>query len=426
MTTPRPLNILISGSGIAGPCLAYWLHRLIPSCSITILERSPVPRHGGQAVDLRSASVPIVDKMNLLEKVRAKSTTEAGVQFVYANGKTKATFPASGNVEQQSGTSEFEILRGDLAKIFMDATQDLPRIKYVFDEMITAIGQSDGKAAHVTFANGLPSGEYDLVVGADGMMSRTRKLVFGTGHAEKDYVHPLGQYAVLFTMPRQEQDTKFAQWYNADRGRLLLLRPDSDGNTRVYAAVSDKNLNRFSELAAAIKKGNRKEQEAWFEKEFDGAGFESERCMQQMKKADDFYIQQIAQVKMNTWSKGRIALVGDAAYCPSPVSGVGTASAVIGSYVLAGELSRSQDDIPHALTQYELRLRPYISKAQKLPPGVPQIANPQTKWGIWIFNKATGVASSSLVKGLGGLAGKLMPAFGGTKYPFPEYERFGS
>jgi 2-polyprenyl-6-methoxyphenol hydroxylase-like FAD-dependent oxidoreductase len=98
-----PLNILISGSGIAGPCLAFWLHKLLPTCTITILERSPVPRHGGQAVDLRSASVPIVTKMGLLDTVRDKTTTEEGVQFVYLDGKTKATFPASGNVEAQSG-----------------------------------------------------------------------------------------------------------------------------------------------------------------------------------------------------------------------------------------------------------------------------------------------------------------------------------
>lgn len=108
-TSNPPLNILISGSGIAGPCLAYWLHRLIPTCTITILERSPVPRHGGQAVDLRSASVPIVEKMDLLSAVRDKTTTEEGVQFVYLDGRTKATFPVSGSVEAQSGRA-YEVL----------------------------------------------------------------------------------------------------------------------------------------------------------------------------------------------------------------------------------------------------------------------------------------------------------------------------
>ncbi|KAF1348382.1 FAD/NAD(P)-binding domain-containing protein [Lizonia empirigonia] len=233
MSNPGPpLNILISGSGIAGPCLAFWLHKLIPTCTITILERSPTPRHGGQAVDLRSASVPIVSKMGLLDAVRDKTTTEEGVQFVYADGKTRATFSASGNVESQSMTSEFEVLRGDLAKIFMDVTQSMERITYVFDEMISSINQEKNGKARVSFANRLPAAEYDFVVGADGMMSRTRRMVFGHGPNDNEYIRRLGQYALLFTMPRTEQDTKFAQWYNATRDRLLLLRPDSYGNTR--------------------------------------------------------------------------------------------------------------------------------------------------------------------------------------------------
>ena len=435
------LNILISGSGIAGPCLAFWLHKLIPRCNITILERSPTPRHGGQAVDLRSFSVPIVSRMGLLDQVRDKTTTEEGVQFVYLDGITRATFPASGNTEAQSATSEFEVLRGDLAKILMDATQALERITYVFDEMVESITQTgapDNKV-DVTFANRLPPATYDLVVGADGMMSRTRRLVFDLGNENDESVRRLGQYAALFTMPRTESDTKFAQWYNASRGRLLLLRPDSYGTTRAYMGVTDSNLSRFDKIDAAMRKGDRKTQEAWFEKEFEGAGWESERCIREMKKADDYYLQQVAQVKMEKWSHGSVALLGDAAYCPSPISGVvsrgllttlmklmtlqGAGSAIIGAYVLAGEVSRSQHDIPNALEQYERVLRLYVEKAQRLIPGAPQVANPQTEWGVWTFNKLTGIASSAIMKQFGGLVGKFLPAFGGTAdFPFPDYE----
>lgn len=380
--------------------------------------------------------------MGLIDAVRNKTTTEEGVQFVYADGKTKATFAASGNVEAQSMTSEFEVLRGDLAKIFMDATEAMERITYVFDEMITSIEQEDDGKAYVSFANRLPKAGYDLVIGADGMMSRTRRLVFGRGPNDDDYIRRLGQYALLFTMSRTEQDTKFAQWYNASRGRLLLLRPDNYGTTRAYVGVSDSGLSRFDDLDKAIRKGDRKAQEVWFEKEFKGAGFESDRCVSEMKKAEDFYLQQIAQVKMDKWSEGRVVLLGDAAYCPSPISGVvsvscsevcfklttkqGAGSAVIGAYVLAGEVSRSQHDIPNALRQYEKTLRPYIKKAQTLFPGAPQIANPQSEWGVWAFNKATGIASSAPVKAVGGilgsLVGKFLPTFGGTDYPLPDYE----
>jgi 2-polyprenyl-6-methoxyphenol hydroxylase-like FAD-dependent oxidoreductase len=104
MSSP-PLSILISGSGIAGPCTAFWLSKFLPTCTITILERAPEPRLGGQAIDLRSSCVPIVRRMGLLEKVKEKTTTEVGMQFVYRDGETKATFPASGDVELQSGKS---------------------------------------------------------------------------------------------------------------------------------------------------------------------------------------------------------------------------------------------------------------------------------------------------------------------------------
>ncbi|KAF1922519.1 FAD/NAD(P)-binding domain-containing protein [Didymella exigua CBS 183.55] len=419
----QPLTILICGSGIAGPCLAFWLHKLIPTCHITVLERSPTPRHGGQAVDLRSFAVPIVSRMGLLDSVRDKTTTEEGLQFVYADGVTKSTFPASGNIEAQSVTSEFEILRSDLAKIFMDATQSLDRITYIFDEMVSSIEETTDRKVNVTFSNRLAPATYDLVVGADGMMSRTRRLIFGRGPNNDEYIRRLGQYSVLFTIPRTETDTKFAQWYNATRGRLVLLRPDGYGTTRAYVAVTDSNMSRFDEIDEAMRNGDRKAQEQWFEREFEGVGWQSERCMREMKKAEDYYLQQIAQVKMEKWSKGSVVLLGDAAYCPSPISGVGAGSAIIGAYVLAGEVSRSQHDIPNALEQYEKTLRPYVEKAQRLFPGAPQVANPQTEWGVWTFNKLTGIASSAIMKQVGGMIGRYLPAYGGTaNSPFPDYE----
>lgn len=212
-----------------------------------------------------------------------------------------------------------------MARIVYELTKDNPQITYIFDEMAIEVQQDeskDGKAL-VTFKNGkLPPTEFDIVIGADGQMSRTRRMVFGHGPNNDDYLYRLGQYSALFTMLRDPTDTQYAQWYNASRGRLFLLRPDQYGTTRAYLAVTDANLSRFDELDKLLKKGTREEQQAWFEKEFEGAGWQTERCIREMKKADDFYMQQIAQVKMDTWHKGRVALVGDAAYCPSPISGV--------------------------------------------------------------------------------------------------------
>ncbi|KAE8827609.1 hypothetical protein HRS9122_09590 [Pyrenophora teres f. teres] len=429
MSSTKPLNILISGSGICGPSCAYWLHRFLPTAQITIIERSPEPRLGGQAVDLRSACVPIVRKMGLLEMVKEKNTTEMGMEFVYLDTKRKALFPKTGEEERQSVTSEYEILRGDLAEILYNTTKSLPNVAYIFDETITSITQVDTPglptAAEVTFKNShLPPSTYDLVIGADGQMSRTRRLIFRHGPKNDDYLHRLGQYSALFTIPRDPtMDNEYAQWYNAPGGRLFLLRPDPYGTTRAYLSVTDKNLSRFDEIDELLRTGTRAQQQAWFEREFKDAGYQTERCLSAMIKADDFYMQQIAQVRMPQWSKGCCVLVGDAAYCPSPISGVGTAAAIVGSYVLAGEVAKSLHDIPAALREYERVTRGFVDKAQRLVPGAPQIANPQSVWGIRVLNAVTGVLASRFVQGLGGLVGRLFPAFGGTTaWCPPEYE----
>lgn len=212
-----------------------------------------------------------------------------------------------------------------MARILYDATKDNPNISYVFDEMIASVEEKDdvGKV-QVTFKNNhLSPTQYHLVVGADGQMSRTRRLVFGHGPKNDDYLYRLGQYSALFTMPRDaELDSNYAQWYNASRGRLFFLRPDRFGTIRAYLAVTDANLSRFDEIDRLLKAGTKEQQQEWFAKEFEDAGWQAERCIRGMKESEDFYMQQIAQVKMDSWVKGRVALLGDAAYCPSPISGV--------------------------------------------------------------------------------------------------------
>jgi 2-polyprenyl-6-methoxyphenol hydroxylase-like FAD-dependent oxidoreductase len=225
-------------------------------------------------------------------------------------------------------TSEYEILRGDMAKLLFDASKEMDNVEYVFDESIATIEEKTAGKVDVTFANRLQPATYDLVVGADGMMSRTRRYVFGHGPNNDDYLRRLGQYSAYFTIPRTDEDTNFAQWWNASRGRLILKRPDQYGTTRIYMSVTDGDFSRFDEIDALIKKkgmGHQEkadEQKAWLAREFKGAGWMTERVVNGMMECKDFYMQQIAQVKMPEWSKGHVALVGDAAYCPSPISGV--------------------------------------------------------------------------------------------------------
>jgi 2-polyprenyl-6-methoxyphenol hydroxylase-like FAD-dependent oxidoreductase len=219
-------------------------------------------------------------------------------------------------------TSEFEILRGDMALIFYNATKSTQEITYIFDETVTAIEEPTPGKVNVTFANHTPPTTYDLVVGADGMLSRTRRLVFGHGPDNNEFLNRLGQYSAYFTIPRTEEDTNHGEWWNAPGGLLILKRPDQYGNTHVYLGVTDSNLSRFDEIDAIMKNKGVEEQKAWFAKVFEGAGWQTERVIRGMNECKDFYMQQIGQVKMDNWSKGHVVLVGDAAFCPSPISGV--------------------------------------------------------------------------------------------------------
>ncbi|KAF2762459.1 FAD/NAD(P)-binding domain-containing protein [Pseudovirgaria hyperparasitica] len=418
MTTPK-LNVLIVGGGIAGPAFAYWLHRATP-CTITILERFPAPRTSGQAVDIRGVSVDIVRKMGILPTIKSLNTSESGMQVIDVSGAVKASFPVSGDDKNQGPTSEYEIMRGDLARILLDISKD--HAQYVYDESVKTIEESDNGKVHVEFTNAhLPPSDYDLVVAADGMLSRTRRAVFGRGPNNKDYLHHLGEYLAYFTIPSIPSDDSWSQWLSFGRGLLAFKRPDRDNNARIFLGVADKpTAERFKAFETAVHEG-RDAQEALLRKEFAGAGWQMERFLGEMSKSDDFYFQIVAQTKIEHFTKGRIALLGDAGYCPSPISGMGTAAAITGAYVLAGEISKNPEDIKEALASYERVLRPFVDEVQWLIPGAPQLAVPQSDWAVKIFNTVMGLASSKPVQRL---MGYVLPAAGKRGWQLPVYEKF--
>ncbi|KAL1598751.1 hypothetical protein SLS60_007892 [Paraconiothyrium brasiliense] len=419
-----PLSILISGGGIAGPCLAWWLNKAKVDAQITIIERAVEPRASGQAVDIRGAAVDVMKAMGLEQAIRDKSTTEVGFEFVYADGVSTARIAATGDDKNQSFTSEYEILRADLANIFYDATKNMKSIEYVFDETIKDLVQDaqTGKV-HVTFANHLSQAYYDLVVGADGQISRTRRLAFGHGPQNDDYLRRLGEYMAFFTIPRIESDSQWAQWYTATRGRLVCTRPSPYNDTRVLLGVVDWDLKRFGEIEDVVKKRDEPREKEWLAKEFEGAGWQSNRILEGMKMAQDFYMQEIVQVKMGEegFAKGRVALLGDAGYCPSPLSGMGTALAIVGSYVLAGEIASSPSDIPGALQRYVTTLRPFSDQCQQLIPGMPQVGFPQSAWGLKILGMFVTVITSPLWQRVGPWVKRVLPKdFQRDKWQLPK------
>jgi len=397
----KKIRVLISGGGIAGPVLAYWLNKGGIDC--TIVERADRLRLEGQVIDIRSMGVEVVRKMGLEEIIRSKTTHEEGLYFVDRENREKAFFPVDDNGE--SFTCDIEIMRGVLATIFYDAIKD--EVKYVFGDYITSIKETSEKCT-VEFKNG-PIQDYDIVVAADGWGSKARGMVLQT---PDDPIHSLNQYSAYFSIPWQESDGTCSRWYNAPGGLSMLLRPDGKEWTRAYLNITNSTHPDLTERKR-FQKLDRSQQKALLHETFKDAGWEAPRTLEAMDTTHDFYMQETVQVKMDRWTSdhGRFALIGDAAYCPSPISGVGTTCAILGAYTLAGNIlshvtsDASSASLQMAMEGYERDLRPFITKAQSLPPGVPAIANPQTQFGINILNGVLGFITWS---GLATAFGRFM------------------
>jgi 2-polyprenyl-6-methoxyphenol hydroxylase-like FAD-dependent oxidoreductase len=363
------LNVLIVGAGIGGPALAFWLSRA--GMRSVVVERAPALRANGQTVDIRGAGFEVVRRMGLDNIIRSRTTREQGLAFVDASNRKRAEFPVDLVSGGQSIIADIEILRGELVKILYESTYNCKDIEYVLEDYPTSL-KDRGDRVEVGFAKGAAR-EFDLVVAADGMNSKTRRLVVDGPSP----LRSLGQYICYFAIPYHESDGNWARRYNAPGGRVITLRPDNLGTTRVYLQFTSNSSERYEKLDV-------KEQKEKMHKLFADAGWEAPRILSAMDAATDFYMQEVAQIKMEHWSKGRIVVLGDAGYCPSPISGMGTSLAIVGSYVLAGELARCKN-YHDAFTSYESLMRPYVDKAQKLPPGAPRLFTPQTQFGISVL-----------------------------------------
>lgn len=379
----RSKTVLISGASIAGPTLAFWLAKY--GFEVTVVERSNSLRMGGQNLDVRGAGRAIVRKMGIEKEILAANTGEIGLQFVNKDNKVEAEFPSDGG---DSFTSEAEILRGDLVNILYNCTKD--SVKYIFGKHIESLEQnlSDVK---VTYSTG-ETGVFDLLIAADGVRSSTRKLIFGAEPKLKF----VGLYNAWFTIPKINSDTNWARWYTATGSRVILIRPDNHGMTRAsFSFLSDdKSYQNLSNI----------EQKKILKEKLSGAGWEESRLMEEIDKNSDIYFDGISQVHAKRWFDGRAGMIGDAAYCPTPLTGMGTTLAFVGAYLLAGELSR-HDKHQDAFIAYEKRMRPYVDEIQKLPPGVPWLAHPKSKVGVSMVNTVASIVASGPVKRISKLFG---------------------
>lgn len=340
-------RVLIVGASIAGPALAYWLHR--HGFAPTVLERAPELRPGGYKIDIRGAAIDVVDRMGLKHQLEDLETDMQFMSFVNSAGKRLANVPA--DLFMGRGEADLEVMRGDLSRILYDATK--ADAEYLFGDTVTGLHQT-ADAVEVTFQHGEPR-TFDLVIGADGLHSSVRDSAFGD---ESKFVHQLHHAVSIGTVPNH---------LSLDRWELIYSRPGRTVNLYSTGKNADaKALLLFTAPDLVYDRKDIAAQKQLLRSTFADNGWETDRLLDGIDQAADFYFDTVSQVEFDQYAVGRVSLVGDAAYCPSFASGQGSSLALVGAYVLAGELKAAAGDHRKAFTRYEEEMRPFVARNLQL------------------------------------------------------------
>lgn len=362
-------RILISGASIAGPTLAYWLVR--NGFRPTVVERSPALRPGGNGVDIRANSVRIAERMGVLPRLRERATDIRELTFVDAADRRVAGMSTS----TFNGDGDLEIMRGDLAQVLYDATAD--DVEFTFGDSIAAIDQHEG-GVEVTFDSGKQA-EFDLVLGADGLHSRTRNLAVAP---EADALHHLGVYFATARIDTELGRPHSVTLYNTPGKVAGVYRSGAHDTATAFFAFREHRVlevdHRDQDAQKALLRGY-----------FDDQAWQVPTLLDQAAADDGFYFDAVSQVRIPAWSKGRVALVGDAGYCATLLSGAGAALAIEGAHLLATELAAAGGDHRIAFRRYEQALRPTVLRAQRSVRASSSMLIPATGGRIWLRNQLT-------------------------------------
>lgn len=358
------MRVLISGASVSGPVLAYWLVRY--GFDVTVVERAPEPRKtgGGHAVDLFRPAMNISEAMGVLPRIEERATGTNRMR-IHRRGKRPVEVDLS-KVYQAASDRHVEIMRDDLGEIYYEATRG--DVEYVFGDSITAIGE-DGEVA---FERAAPR-RFDLVIGADGLHSNVRRLAFGEDAGDTAF---LGLYLCVLSLPRERaRDGEFT--VHVEPGRMAGLygaRHLDDARGGFFfrrdheAAIHHRDVPRQKDLVRAA---------------FAGMSPAVDDLLTELDRTPSFYFDAVTQLRLDSWSRGRVTLVGDAGYCPGPAVGGSTSLAVLGAYVLAGELAEAGGDHTRAFPAYEREMAELVRRSRRFARGAARTIVPASGLGVW-------------------------------------------
>jgi len=339
------LNVLVSGASFAGLATAFWMNRL--GYRVTVVEVGKGLKTGGSPVDIKEGTVDIMKRMGLLERIQASSLKAKAVDFLDVEGVRIARMPAQSGGAQGSNP-EYEIERDALLHMMFEEVKS--DVEFLFDDSIARLEETADEVA-VTFKSGRQR-SFSLLFGCDGNHSSVRRMCFGE---ESAYSHFLQNYFSITIVDKLliEEDT--AQMYNVP-GKVVMLNAYNNKTDIIFCFYSEKEV--------PYSYRDQEEQRGIILQQFGGEGWRTRELLEELSRCRDFYFDKMCQIRMPSWTKGRVALVGDAGYCASPAAGMGGSLAIVGATALVDAFQKHPGSFEAAFREYNDSLRPFVEDVQ--------------------------------------------------------------